>query len=163
MPEAQSLNLVLLPFDYEHLQFRVELFSHPEVRKLMRVPENMNIEDTNKWLKRVKLDKYRKDFVVASNETGLLYGCLGYKAEQEGDLPSIYIAINPRNHGSGIGYASMNLLIDWMKVNERYVGCWLEVDEANTAAIRIYQKLGFRDFQRHVGRMMMKLDFYAKV
>lgn len=67
------------------------------------------------------------------------YGVL-YNAADEADIANI--AVMPENRGCGIGYSLLYKMIDFA----RYRGAkriFLEVRESNSAAIRLYKKLGF--------------------
>ncbi|NHB70316.1 ribosomal protein S18-alanine N-acetyltransferase [Perlabentimonas gracilis] len=91
-------------------------------------------------------------FVVADidNQIG---GYLILTTRRNSKVLRIYsIATKPRFRGLGIGEKLMNYTKDFARINA-YNAISLEVKEANTVAITLYQKMGFTSISK-------KMDYY---
>ncbi|QSF47362.1 GNAT family N-acetyltransferase [Paenibacillus tianjinensis] len=90
---------------------------------------------------------------IAANSKGLSVGSItarlftednkgfGYVSK---DIPELGLALKPEYRGRGIGAALLKALIDEMK-EKGIKGVSLSVDPGNLAAVRLYQRFGFKE------------------
>ena len=75
----------------------------------------------------------------------------------DNDTPELSISLLPEYRGKGIGTVLLSELLDSLKMkNCRYVS--LSVQKANTAALRLYRKAGFRIVEDKGDELVMKID-----
>lgn len=127
------MNIVIEPMTIEHI---------PQVVEIER--ESFSLP----WSKEAFLESFSYEhamFLAAVD-----YECPGsrvagyigmYKALNEGDITNI--AVSPGYRGKGVGFALMNEL-KRLAVEKNIDNLILEVRESNNAAIRLYEKAGFR-------------------
>lgn len=130
-------------FEFKDIDTRVRLFRDPRIRKYMSLPEGVTSQTTEEWLRLSRRLNGRKDFVVCHMETGEVIGLLGLRDRATPGVPEMYILIDPRHQGQGLGALSLSLLLTWMKREKGYRGCWLSVHKHNSAAVALYQRAGF--------------------
>ena len=75
----------------------------------------------------------------------------------DNDTPELSISLLPEYRGKGIGTVLLSELLHSLKMkNCRYVS--LSVQKANTAALRLYRKAGFRIIEDKGDELVMKID-----
>ena len=75
----------------------------------------------------------------------------------DNDTPELSISLLPEYRGKGIGTTLLFELLNSLKMkNCRYVS--LSVQKANTAALRLYRKAGFRIVEDKGDELVMKID-----
>ena len=75
----------------------------------------------------------------------------------DNDTPELSISLLPEYRGKGIGTVLLSELLDSLKMkNCRYVS--LSVQKANTAALRLYRKAGFRIVEDKGDELVMKFE-----
>ena len=136
---------------------RVEWMGDPSTARYMQFPKHITRESTIAWLKRVKEDPWRDDFVVANEKTGMIHAMLGLKSEPGATDGLLYIFTDPQRRGDGLGLQAMQLLIDWA-YGSRYETIMLTVDEHNLAAVKLYERLGFARTSTLDGRSEYELE-----
>lgn len=129
--------------EYSDVPFRVRLFNDERVREHMQLPENVTEAGTRDWLKAARVDPAKRDFTVYEEETERPVGLLGLRERVEARVPEMYILVDPSEQGKGLGSLSLRLLLDWMKRQPDYSGCWLTVSAGNEPAVALYQRAGF--------------------
>lgn len=58
-----------------------------------------------------------------------------------------FFGIHPNYHGKGLGSQCLKITLSSIYQSCKTFNCWLIVDTYNTAAIKLYQKLGFRNWK----------------
>lgn len=131
-------------FEFSDIAQRVRLFHDPRIRRHMSLPEGVTCRSTADWLRRARKHGHRRDFVVYDLQTKQVVAMLGViPREDTAKLPEMYILVDPQHQGRGLGRTSLSLLLEWMRGQAEYGGCWLSVTQSNTAAVALYRKLGF--------------------
>ncbi|NGN99431.1 ribosomal protein S18-alanine N-acetyltransferase [Grimontia sp. S25] len=134
------MNPEILPMDGQWLDEVVRIeqtaHSHPWAESLLRKPET----------------KFGCNRVLVLNNQ-----LIGYFFAQcvAGEASLLNIAVSPECQGKGYGKHLLQAFLDCM----REAGgeeAWLEVRESNQAAIRLYEALGFNEFDR-------RYDYYPTV
>ena len=75
----------------------------------------------------------------------------------DNDTPELSISLLPEYREKGIGTVLLSELLDSLKMkNCRYVS--LSVQKANTAALRLYRKAGFRIVEDKGDELVMKIE-----
>ncbi|MDF2185181.1 ribosomal protein S18-alanine N-acetyltransferase [Grimontia hollisae] len=126
------MNPDILPMDSQWLDEVVRIeqaaHSHPWAESLLRKPES----------------KFGCNRVLVVNQT-----LVGYFFAQcvAGEASLLNIAVSPDYQGQGYGKILLQAFLDCMK-EMGGEEAWLEVRESNKAAIRLYESLGFNEFDR---------------
>lgn len=121
---------------------RVEWMNASETAKYMSFPADITEASTREWYARSSVDPWRDDFVVCEEATEKVVSMLGLKSEPGIQDGVLYIFVDPNSHGQGVGKKSLHLLLEWA-ASSRYERVSLTVDARNSAAIRVYDSVGF--------------------
>ena len=130
-------------FEPKDIETRVKWLKDDRTKKTMTVGEDITVESTAAWLKKVRKDPLRKDFVVYDLETLDTVAIAGFKATTKSDLPIVYLAVDPDRQGQGLGKITLGLLLDYMKQQEWIRGAAGELFRENIRTIRINERYGF--------------------
>lgn len=84
-----------------------------------------------------------------------------HKIESVSHVVFLTIAIHEGHQGKGFGKALMNHLIDWAKSHPKIEKFELQVRSSNTAAIKLYEALGFKEEGRKIKRLKLGPDHYV--
>jgi len=112
------------------------------VRKFTSDPKRFKSKETfNEWLR-----KGRKIYALVDDEDNLM-GITWFG--KEGEAFTLAIRIYGRARGKGLGYGFLKETIEDFMEGEEYLKSenkdwWLETSKDNIAAIKIYEKLGFK-------------------
>ncbi|MCC6617908.1 MAG: GNAT family N-acetyltransferase [Chloroflexi bacterium] len=99
-------------------------------------PEHMRA-----WLRRVRADPSRRHYTIHTAEIGF---CGEVHARTAADgLASLDIKLQPKAQGRGIAHAALGRLIDEIFSAGVASRAYVEPDRANSAALRLYGRLGF--------------------
>lgn len=139
------------------LPLRVEWMAEPSIRKHMNLPECVTIASTMEWYASIQEDTNRYEFAVEDNR-GQVLAMTGLRAEEPGSPAEFYIFVKPGFHGSGIGKAATQLTVTYARRTRQIPSVTLTVARANTSAISIYRRLGFRDIEVTSDRLWMKTE-----
>ena len=150
--------LRLRRFSVGDIPQRVEWMRDSETSSYMRLPKDPKEESTRKWFENAFQDPQRHDFVAYEPTTRANVAMIGVKASDASALPDLYVFVDPKRHGRGLGKTTLTLLLMWMQETGSYAGCRLDVSEANHAAVALYEGLGFEKIHSGVpGRLSMSL------
>lgn len=136
---------------------RVTWMSDSHTAKYMQLPEKIDRESTISWLRKVREDAWRDDFVVVNDSDESINAMLGLKSAVGSPIGVLYIFTDPRRQGVGLGRQAMRLLLSWAR-KSRYETIELTVDKSNVAAVKLYESLGFRMSAETVQRREYKFD-----
>lgn len=126
----------------DDLYLRVNWMNNPKVHSTMHFSVPINIDETEEWFKRNRESKKRVDLIFSQDNLPVGMGGLtsiDYDIKQA----ELYLFINPELHGKGFGTKSIYKLCEYgfevLNLNRIY----LEVDELNYIARRLYEKCNF--------------------
>lgn len=152
-------------FEFSDIPHRVRLFQDPQIRRHMSLPDGVTVETTAEWLRRARRDPNRRDLVAYDIESREAVAILGVTNRDDAPtLPEMYIVVDPLHQGKGLGRTSLLLMLEWMRGQAKYDGCWLSVSQSNTAAVALYEKLGFKQTgvdKVDTNRVEMTLDWMS--
>ena len=125
------------------LPIRVEWMNNPKVYSSMHYEVPILLENTLNWFHKNVGNVGRADLVF--EEDGQIVAMGGLTAiNREVDKAELYVFVNPNLQRGGIGTKATNLLCKYgfeqLNLNKIY----LETNEDNWAARRVYEKCGFR-------------------
>ena len=83
---------------------------------------------------------------------------VGYRFYDPEDLPAIYIAVSPHQHGKGHGSRASRLLLRHMKENLKLPGVYAELYRDNGASYKLWERLGMYEVEADLpdGRVRME-------
>lgn len=124
---------------------RVRWFSNPEVRQYLGNPvrHGTSMEEQNKWFEKEESSSDRAMFTILVNDK--VVGNVGLSEIDETDKNAgIFVVIGDKNYWrQGIATEAVKFIIDHGFNKLKLHKLWLHVYEPNTAAIKLYEKLGF--------------------
>jgi lipopolysaccharide/colanic/teichoic acid biosynthesis glycosyltransferase/RimJ/RimL family protein N-acetyltransferase len=121
---------------------RVEWFNDRRVANTMSLNGKFDVENTNEWLLRARTDPLRKDLVVFHQSSQKISAFVGYRSKTFGELPILYIAVDPDQQGRGLGTIGLGLLLDYMREEAGVAGATSEISSSNKASVRVHEKHG---------------------
>ncbi|WP_257351952.1 GNAT family N-acetyltransferase [Pseudalkalibacillus decolorationis] len=137
-----------------------------------------SVEEVEENFKNMLHDSNRKNYIIEHTDNGKAVGYLGlFNINHYHKNAECYIAIcEPDYHGKGIGYESMQILMEYVFMEMNLHRLSLRVFAENTKAIRLYQKLGFekeghfRETRFHNGKWqdsnimaILQQDYHSKL
>lgn len=126
----------------EDLKYRVEWMNHPGVYTSMHFSLPITIEGTMSWFNKNIGSKQREDVVFLLNEKPIGMG--GFTSiDNVISKAELYIFINPFLQGKGLGSKALLLLCDYGFRTICLNRIYLEVNEDNSIARKLYEKNGF--------------------
>ena len=155
----------LRKLELKDLPSRVEWMNHPKVYQSMHFDVPVLLEKTKQWFDNVKKNPNRSDVVF--EEEGMLVGMGGLtNINRLTGKAELYVFINPNLQAGGLGTKAVEMLcrfgFDELKLNKIY----LETNENNYAAIRVYEKCGFllegalrEEYLSEEGQLLNRLYF----
>lgn len=155
----------LRKLELKDLPSRVEWMNHPKVYQSMHFDVPVLLEKTKQWFDNVKKNPNRSDVVF--EEKGMLVGMGGLtNINRLTGKAELYVFINPNLQAGGLGTKAVEMLcrfgFDELKLNKIY----LETNENNYAAIRVYEKCGFllegtlrEEYLSEEGQLLNRLYF----
>lgn len=125
------------------LPVRVQWINDPRVNKYMYFGFPVTIQSTTKWFQRVAAATDRHDLVF-KDDAGEVVGMAGITGISETFFNGeFYIFINPEMHAGGIGPAITSWMLDYAFIGLQLHKVYLYVDSENSAALKLYDRLGF--------------------
>lgn len=125
------------------LSVRVEWMNNPKVYGSMHYEVPVLLENTIKWYEKNIGNKGRADMVFEENGEVLAMGGLT-GINRDVNKAELYIFVNPNLQRGGVGTKATKLLCKYgfeqLGLNKIY----LETNEDNWAARRVYEKCGFQ-------------------
>lgn len=134
-------------FEFRDVPSRVEWFNHPATLEYMTFGSAITEESTEKWLRQARKDPLRGDYVLCDESTDEPLAVVGYRFYDPEDLPAIYIAVSPHQHGKGHGSLVSRLLLKHMKENLKLPGAYAELYRENGASYKLWEKLGMYEVE----------------
>ena len=126
----------------EDLETRVAWMNNPAIYESMHFDVPVMLDKTLEWFKGNLGSKKRADLVVEDNDEIVAFGGLT-AINREVNKAELYIFVNPNAQKGGIGTKATMLLCKYgfeeLVLNKIY----LETNEDNSAARRVYEKCGF--------------------
>lgn len=102
----------------------------------------ITLEKTLDWYNRIKMSNERQDFTIIDDKRIVAMGGLTH-IDRDVNKAELYIFVNPDLHHSGIGTEALNLICKYgfkeLTLNKIY----LETNEDNVYAIKLYKKCRF--------------------
>lgn len=139
-PEV-TRSLQLVELDWAHLPERVAWLSDERVRAGISITFDPNLPSTQAWFERAKEDPDRIDWVGVDRLDRSPVSMCGIQHTEDG-AASLYLYVDPEQHGRGYGRDTMTLLITRAR-REGISRLDLETPASNQAASRLYEGLGF--------------------
>jgi RimJ/RimL family protein N-acetyltransferase len=140
----------LVPLEERHLDSIMESWNNPEMRKFLGryIPHSREAE--MEWIRSTQEEMKRRThvhFVIEKLEDESFIGTVAvHDIDWLSHSGTIGIAIHkPDNWNKGYGTEALNLLVKlcWTSLNMRRLE--LEVFDFNQRAMRVYEKLGFKE------------------
>lgn len=126
----------------DDLQLRVDWMNNPKIYSSMHFEIPILIDNTIRWFENNVDNNKRADLVFEENGVVVAFGGLT-NINSEVKKAELYIFVNPENQKSGIGTRATKTLCSYglnqLGLNKIY----LETNEDNVAAQRVYEKCGF--------------------
>lgn len=122
---------------------RVDWMGHPAITRFTEIPEGITLASTEAWFQKSVHDPSRLDF-VAVDHNGNSVAMAGVKEENTSGAGEFYIFVNPQRLGEGIGGEVTRLVMEWAAQSGLYMDLVLDVHSQNAAAVKIYERLGWR-------------------
>lgn len=126
------------------LKTRVEWMNNPKVYNSMHFNIPVLMENTIQWFEKNQGNNQRADvtFINDDNEIMAFGGITGIKdGIQMGEL---YVFVAPTNQAKGIGTVATRLLCEYCFAELGLNKIYLETNDDNFAAQRVYEKVGFK-------------------
>ena len=143
----------------EDLLIRVEWMNHPKVYESMHFEIPILLEKTKIWFENNKSKGIRTDLVFEENGLVVAMGGLT-NINKDVSKAELYVFVCPTLQKSGVGTSATKLLCQYgfekLSLNKIY----LETNEDNLAARRVYEKCGFKVEGVHRGEYKTKEGIY---
>ena len=124
---------------------------YPEEHRSMLLPPR-RVRELERWLDRL-LERGRNLLAFHGEQ---LVGHVLY-SPQEGPHSELLVFVDENYHSRGIGTELCQQAIAYA-ADDGHVAITLRVERGNTAAFRVYQRLGFRTVEEHPDNIEMRLD-----
>ena len=132
----------LRKLELKDLPSRVEWMNHPKVYQSMHFDVPVLLEKTEQWFENIQKNPNRSDVVF--EEEGQLVGMGGLTCiNRETGKAELYVFINPNFQAGGLGTKAVEMLCRYGFEELHLNKIYLETNENNFAAIRVYEKCGF--------------------
>lgn len=127
---------------------KIQWYNDPEVNEFFHYENNLTVEGTLEWLKRIESDNTRFENIieVKLNNKMISIGIIGlFEIDLVNKKAGFYITIGDKNYqGKGVGkkisYDFLNFCFDNFDLHKIY----LYTDEGNIRAQNLYENLGFK-------------------
>ena len=135
--------MIIRKIKLDDLSTRVEWMNNPAIFMNMHYEIPVYFDKTKLWFERNNNNQNRCDIVFEDNNKIVAFGGLT-DINTEVKKAELYIFVDPNLHKEGIGTMATKLLCKYgfnqLNLNKIY----LETNEDNLAARRVYQKCGFK-------------------
>ncbi len=151
------INIYLRPLRVEDALISYKWRNDPEVWKYTgnRPDIAVTSEIETAWIKKVLQDTASKRFAICLEDGDEYIGNVQLTNMTKNDA-EFHIFIGEKSYwGKGVGYQATNELIKFTRKNISLKQVYLFVKPVNTAAIRIYEKMGFYSVSEE--KMMLEL------
>lgn len=147
------------------LPIRVAWMNNPKVYQSMHFDIPIMLDNTESWYDSVIDNQNRFDCVFEEKGEIIAFGGLT-KIDRGTDKAELYIFVNPNLQRGGIGTTATKLLCKYGFENLKLNKVYLETNEDNTAARRVYEKCGFRlegehreEYKALEGRLLSRMYY----
>lgn len=152
------MEVCIRPLTKEDAYTSVKWRNDPEVFKYTgnTYQHIITIETELEWIQ--KVISTPNDFRFAIMADGVYVGNI-YLTNVEGGVGSYHIFIGERSYwGKGVAKKASELIIEFGFNKLNLDKITLGVDNRNTSAVRLYEKLGFKEVERHDNKIKMALS-----
>lgn len=130
--------------------------------ELHEIPPFFNTLDREKDLVKMNPEKVMAcDFVAGVKSRGELAGLTGIRI-QYGFIPNLFIVINKKNQGGGLGNKLLEKNISYAKQHYNFLTLTTWDKEEYAPALNLYRKYRFNLFYRNGQRLRMYIVFNKK-
>ncbi|MDO5373670.1 MAG: GNAT family N-acetyltransferase [Corynebacterium glutamicum] len=147
-------------FERRDIPARVRWFNDPATLKYMSFGSQITLESTEKWLLGIRNDPSRGDYVLYEIESDRPLAVVGYRHYDGDDLPAVYIAVDPDEHGRGIGSRSVNLLLQHMRETLRLKGAYADLYRENVASKKLWEKASMVEIESGLPEGRIRMAVY---
>lgn len=134
--------MVVRRLQEKDLSIRVEWMNNPKVYGSMHYDVPILLENTLRWFKKNQENEYRVDLVF--EEDGVVMAMGGLTGiDREVNKAELYIFVNPNLQRVGIGTKATKMLCKYGFEQVGLNKIFLETNEDNCTARRVYEKCGF--------------------
>jgi len=140
------MKIKLVKFSKKHLKESREWLNDKEISKLFnRAYKPLTLTSQQKWYEKVIKDKSQLIFAIVVD--GVYVGNVGLKnIDFLNKKCEYYIFIGDKKYwGKGVGYESTRQLLSYVKKNLKLHKIYLQVDQKNAPARKLYFKIGFKE------------------
>lgn len=140
--------MIIRKIKHEDLQIRVDWMNNPKIYSSMHFNLPVLLENTIKWFDNNCNNDKRSD--VCFEEDGSIVAFGGLTAiDPVLKKAELYVFVDPNAHKSGFGTQATKLLCEYGFKTLKLHKIFLLTNEDNLAAIRVYEKCGFKLEGRH--------------
>lgn len=126
----------------DDLPLRVDWMNHPKVYSSMHYEVPVVMENTIRWFENNVSNDKRTDVVFEENGEIVAFGGLT-GINRETNKAELYVFVNPNAQKAGIGTRATKALCKYGFETLSLEKIFLETNEDNVAARRVYEKCGF--------------------
>jgi len=140
------MKVKLILFSEKHLPASRRWLNNKEFCRLFgRVYRPLSIKSQKDWYFKLKKDKTQLIFAIEVDD--IYIGNIGLKnIDYQNKKAEYYIFIGSKNYrGKGVGKISSRKFFAYLKKNLKIHKIYLQVDQTNIAARKLYDKLGFKE------------------
>lgn len=143
----QKYDVKIYPLTEREIDKKVVWYNDPDIRKYLHYTNLFNIQDSLKWLDRIKESNTRKEFVIwiCEGRMEIPVGIIGlFEIDGENRKAGFYITLGEKKY-QGKGIAKKATVMFLRKMFEQFSlhKIYLYTDVENKPARRLYEKIGF--------------------
>lgn len=157
--------MIIRKIRLDDLSTRVEWMNNSAIFMTMHYETPVYFDKTLLWFERNKNNQDRCDMVFEDNNKIVAFGGLT-NINKDVKKAELYIFVNPDLHKGGVGTIATRLLckygFDQLHLNKIY----LETNEDNFAARRVYEKCGFilegilrEEYRKNNGQLLSRIYY----
>ena len=135
--------MILRRLQVEDLKTRVEWMNNPKVYSSIHFDIPVSLDNTIRWFENNQKNDNRADVVFEEKGQLLAMGGLT-NINRETNKAELYVFVNPNLQKGGLGTQATKLLCKYGFENLYLDKIYLETNEDNHAAKRVYEKCGFQ-------------------
>ncbi len=159
--------MIIRRLEERDLSIRVSWMNNPKIYTSMHFAIPVTLENTIQWFENNKGKDSRTDVVFEDAETGELLAMGGLTGiNRDANKAELYIFVNPDLHRGGIGTIATKLLCKYGFERLNLDKIYLETNENNVAAQKVYFKCGFHlegihrgEYRADDGRLLSRMYF----
>lgn len=140
--------MIIRKLKLDDLLTRVEWMNNPKVYLSMHFDLPVLLDNTIAWFEKNQNNNNRADVCFEDDGAVIAFGGLT-SIDPVLKKAELYIFVNPNLQKSGVGTKATKLLCEYGFKELHLHKIYLLTNEDNIAAIRVYQKCGFKQEGRH--------------